>query len=127
MTQKRIGGKQPVSIFGGDNQDDNFIRHQNVNNLELLKQNDATLGRMMELGHEAVGNMNEANADLQKQRETLLKLFYFDEELSVYIDKATSKVSYLERKTYIKKVLLVVLVLLLGLTCVILLLLKMFG
>ena len=56
-----------------------------------------------------------------------MTLFYYDEDLKVYIDKATNKVSYLERKTYVKKILLVILIVALGILLAALFVLKIFG
>jgi len=74
-----------------------------------------------------MGQIQTANADLLEQRHILSKLYFYDEELKVYIDKATDKVSYLERKTYMKKILLASLVFLLAILVIVLLFLKMLG
>ena len=81
----------------------------------------------MEMGEEANRNMREANNDLLNQRQQLLKFFYYDDELKIYIDKATGKVSYLERKTYCRKILLIVLMVTLGVLLAVMIVLKMFG
>ena len=126
MTMGRIGGKQ-TAVFGSNDRDDHYIRDQNIANLELLKETDAKLGEVIERGHEANVNMQEASRDLVNQRQQLLKFFYYDEELNCYIDKSTNKVAYLERKTMTKKILLVTLAVLLAVICGISLLLKLFG
>ena len=46
----------------------------------------------MQMGAEAGQNMMEANQDLEQQRQQLLKFTYYDEELNIYIEKATGKV-----------------------------------
>ena len=125
MTVTKIGDRTSYTFKSINDQDDNFVRHQNVTNIESVRAGDAALGNIIEMGDQAVQNMNHAQLDLQRQREILNKLFYYDENLQVYIDKAKDKVSYLEKKVYTKKILLFVLILLLGLVAVILLLLKM--
>lgn len=92
----------------------------------MLRDAEKNLGNIMEMGDEAHTNMREANLDLQGQRHILQTLFYYDEDLKVYINKATNKVSYLESKTFTKKILLVSLVLLLGIILVATLILKVF-
>ena len=57
----------------------------------------------------------------------LLKFFYYDEELQIYIDRSTKKVQYLERKAYCTKILLMSLVCLLAVIIVIMLFNKMLG
>lgn len=69
--------------------------------------------------------MQEANQDLLRQREILHKLFFYDDELNVYIEKATDKVKYLERKVWQKKVLLFTLIVALGVIIAISLLMKL--
>ena len=127
MTMGRIGGKQTVPVFGAHDKDDHYIRDQNIANLELLKDTDARLGEVIERGHEANVNMQEASRDLLTQKQQLLKFFYYDEELNVYIDKSTNKVAYLEKKTWTKKCLMITLAVALALICAVSLLLKLFG
>ena len=67
MTMGRIGGKQ-TAVFGSNDKDDHYIRDQNIANLELLKETDAKLGEVIERGHEANVNMQEASRDLVNQR-----------------------------------------------------------
>ena len=123
MTMKKAGGARTFNL--DPNKDDHYIRHQNVNNIENLKEGDQALANVIEMGDEAVQNMNQANQDLKRQRELLNKFFFYDDELKVYIDRANAKVQYLERKVYIKKILLFILVVVLGLCAVTMLLLKM--
>ena len=55
----------------------------------------------------------------------MLKFFFYDEELKVFIDKATNKVQYLEHKVFIKKILMFTLIVLLAIICGVGLLLKL--
>ena len=130
MEEKRgkfLSIRKPVSGFKSSDIDDHFIRDSNVRNIEMLREADRNLGDIMEMGVQAHENVRDANQDLIKQRHVLLTLFYYDEDLKVYIDKATNKVSYLERKTYVKKILLVCLMVLLGILLAVSIVLKMFG
>ena len=126
MIVQKIGDRTSRTFKSNINEDDNFVRHQNVTNIESLRTGDAALANIIEMGDEAVTNMNQAERDLAKQRELLLKFFYYDENLKVYIDKAKDKVTYLERKTYTKKIMLSVLIVVLALIALTLLLLKVF-
>ena len=57
----------------------------------------------------------------------MYKFCYYDDELKIYIDKASDKVSYLKQKIFCRKVLLFTLIVVLGIAIAILLFNKMLG
>ena len=68
--------------------------------------------------------MQVANQDLKRQRDKLNELFFYDDELNIYIKKSTGNVVYLEAKIYMRKILMFILVISLAIICIICLVAK---
>ena len=58
MIVQKIGDRTSRTFKSNINEDDNFVRHQNVTNIESLRTGDAALANIIEMGDEAVTNMN---------------------------------------------------------------------
>ena len=61
------------------------------------------------------------------QRRKLEELFFYDDELNIYIDKSTGNVRFLEAKIYLRKILMFILIVCLGLICIVSLIMKLTG
>ena len=92
--------------------------------MDTLAKGKEMLKDMVAKGDEATMNYVAALDDLYQQQQKLKQLFAYDETLNIYIDKATGNVGYLERKIWVKKVLMFTLIISLGLICLIALLFK---
>ena len=55
------------------------------------------------------------------------ELFFYDDDLNIYISKSTGNVQYLEAKIFMKKILLFILILCLGLINIVTLMMKLTG
>lgn len=51
-----------IRSFKGD--DDNFIRHQNIDTIEKIHRGTAQLANVIEMGDDAADNMNVVNQDI---------------------------------------------------------------
>ena len=64
---------------------------------------------------------------MKNQRDKLNELFFYDDELNIYINKSTGNVVYLEAKLYCRKIIMFVLIFCLAVICIICLVSKLTG
>ena len=107
--------------------DDDYTKDTSVNTLGKLGKQDRKLKKMIREGTKAGQDMQEANQDLKNQREKLAELFFYDDELNIYINKSTGNVVYLEAKIYMRKIIMFTLIFCLFVIAVICLVSKLTG